>query len=419
MNYLTLVTMLTIVNAAWADDKTTDAAPRDPYFRCSEPASRIYNKTDSNDAMDVTLITDYATLNQRPKDLRGVVAVLVQKHKSQKMEFVPVLLETRGASRRESCSAKPFRMKFVSQDVSTQIEKDLETAGVKDDSPDYIVEFYKRFLAANLPAAPKNPQEKEALAKGAFSKLGNDIKVVTHCGTANWNMLGGKTPAEQDTHLLSEYYLYEILGKLNTTVEAVRLAHFLYLDPAGKPIYHDPDASGNPVTYKLGFFREPPSSLAKRCGLLNHNPTAPREQGPAYPGQGGHPVGNGAADEISRFETEFINKFINNSDYGFEGHNTNDLYDETGKKYYGAYDFDLSGVFTEGYNMGDLKANLAGLLDWLKAYPKYAGPVIKQVLSKRDTMRSILQNSLLEDRRKQQMLDWFDMYTKALSDRSN
>jgi len=89
----------------------------DPDVNCSAPASRLYDKKNSNDAIETTLITKYNDLNQYPADLRGVLAV----NDSGKIEYIPVLLTERGHSRGDSCEAKPFRIKFVKEEIAQAI----------------------------------------------------------------------------------------------------------------------------------------------------------------------------------------------------------------------------------------------------------------------------------------------------------
>jgi hypothetical protein len=166
-------------------------------------------------------------------------------------------------------------------------------------------------------------------------------------------------------------------------------------------VFSDKDLEGNEVHEKLAFFREPPTSLAKRCGLLNKPPAkqVPKE--------------NVKQDPISAFQAEFVNRFLYNSDFGLGGHNINILYDDEATRYFGPYDFDLSRIFVNGASLEGNRLELESLLRY--GDPTIARNTVEVVVNRRAEMTQILNNAMLPKERKDRMLEWLNLYMDTLA----
>ncbi len=366
--------------------------------RCDAPKSPLYQKVDSNDALEVVMMTVQSTLNKKPEDAGGpardLKAVLGVKQAGQEMNYLPVLLSHRGKSRGSNCEAKPFRIKFLDQDIEGKLEQWLADNGIKADSPNYIVDYYKAFERETL----TEEQKKGSSQKGnIFAKLGDDVKVVSHCGSATWNAISGSTEAAQDSRLLSEYYIYELLSTTRFAVERTRLARINYLNIDGKSYYGKP---------KLAFFREPPTSLAKRCGLASKVPKRQPDQ-PEIP-----------RNAISYAQLRLINSFLTNTDYSEYGHNVNVLFNKaTNERYFGPYDFDLLSIYSEYTGHSPIAARAQQFKNSLsQANRSNTLPAVKHILANQERMQAILDNSILQPEDKKVIAEWFAAFTGVLQE---
>lgn len=362
---------------------------------CQSPRSKVYAADTAFDKLEVTLLTDYATLNTLHKGdgqtVRGVLRVF-NKAKNVS-EIQPVVLSARGNSRGDSCEAPPFRMQFLKEEIKTNIETSLTGANISPDQAEYLKEYYKQ-----LSAAPINTQSDDiaSVEKGILAHLGDDIKVVTHCGKSkDWDMIGGADEASQNERLLAEYTIYKLLDTLKLPVEATRLVNLMYLNSDGTPAYTRADGT---AATKLAFFREPPKSIGARCGLLSK-----LDPNTNYPN-------SGTDDQDSVNFTNFINNFVLNADYGLYGHNMNILYDVTGKSVHGAYDFDLSGIIKDGYfkNASDFKYQSNKMMQHLKSSPRDSVlPIVSRVVEQESAMKSIIAASEVSGDMKARFMTWF------------
>lgn len=361
-----------------------------PDFTCARAKSPLYYKKHVNDHVNVKIITDYTALNVR-MNMKPQKAVVAVEDAAGKVDVFPAMIAQRGKSRRSYCAAPPLRLIFVDAKIRESAEKTLVMMGIQPDAADYLKRYYD--LYSTIQVADTG----EGSGTGIFSKLGDDVKLVTHCGDApGWGALGGPTEEAQNQRVLAEYYLYEMLGLLEMTVETVRLSHLIYLDQDGKPVYSPNDGQGNPVDYKLGFFREPPRSIAKRCGLETKQPAG---------------VGMAIDDAVSAFQVKAVNTFAINSDYGLYGHNMNIFWDKNGKRYFGPYDYDLSGVIRPGPG-----GFYAGAIENSIGYEKkeLLVPTIKRFLKAKQGMQSILDQTLLSVEQKKKFEAWLNSYMDQL-----
>lgn len=377
------------------------AQEKGPYGHCAPAKAPLYRQQDINAPIDMTLMADHATLNSSRffgGQIHPVLAVMAIKRPGEETaDYIPVKLTIRGKSRGYQCQVKPLRIIFLNQKIEKSIEERLVAIGQAPGNLQYLKAYYQALLAENVPREEENiPQD-----NNIFDKLGDDVKFVTHCGKDEGGFVGGFTPEEQDLRLLSEYYIYKIVDELKAPVETARLAMVSYLDPNGNALYPGVDGA----TARPGFFREPPKSVAKRCGLLTKPPAVVQQK---------------RIDQQSQFQLDFIAKFLFNRDYHASydyGHNVNIFYDAHSMAHPGNYDFDLSGVIynKDFYNGKSLEDNLEKFVAWLKVVPKdQAKSMLERTVAKRARMTAILENSLLPKERKTSMLKWLNDYMDTL-----
>lgn len=363
---------------------------------CDEPKSQLYKKQDNFDKVDVDLITDYDTLNTSgfSEALEGVVRI---KNKETGLtEIYPVLLSQRGNSRRDYCSARPFRMQFIKLEIKQQIEASL--VNVQQNSSEYLNSYYKQFLKLSV----DKTNSVDSLTEGIFKGLGDDIKVVTHCGQSGWEMVGGNSEDQQNSRLLSEYTIYKVLEPLKMPIEQTRLASISYYKADGTPAYTNDEGK---LATRLAFFREPPKSVAHRCGIFS------KEK------DGLEIKKSGSEDTISHYQTDFVNKFVFNNDYGIYGHNMNTFFDIKGNSVFGAYDFDLSGIILKNYfkNASTLEENLNQLKSLIQSGDtQTAISTIERFMAAESQMKLAVQTAQISEDMRTQFNKWLDLYMDEL-----
>lgn len=372
-------------------------------IECKKPKSKLYKAVDSNDAVELEMIAPFEKLGRKGEP---AIRAVIRYREGNKAMVLPVLLSGRGNSRGSYCAFKPFRIAFTTNELAQEIEQALLQRGVRPESKDYLAQYQKEFLATQYDEKTEGKPPKN----GLFDDLGDDVKVVTHCGQNNYgagDWPGGRTELDQDNRLLMEHYLYEIINQTKLPVEATRLAHIKYYDTQGAPLFKD---NNGQVKAKLAFFREPPTSLAKRCDLLSKPP-----QGVLAP-----PVVNGRGveyDEDSNAALSIVNKFVGNSDFGVgwagdkQGHNVNYLFDKQGRKYLGAYDFDLAHAVTMERS-GTIESVVQGLKNALSGLnggidnSKTAATIASRFYGAKEGMEGVLAKAKLAPVYKQRADKW-------------
>ncbi|MEI6398406.1 MAG: hypothetical protein WCO71_06530, partial [Pseudomonadota bacterium] len=161
-----------------------------------------------------------------------------------------------------------------------------------------------------------------------FSQMGDDVKLVTHCGKTGWDAISGVDYPGQRDRILYEFFIYRVLNELKTSIIKTSMLDITYV----KSNTQDPMPIGDGNS-AVGFFRESKEKMASRCKLLGKKPAA-----------------NGSADAASAVQGDLIEHLLVNGDYSLAGgHNSEVLFDDKGNQYYSPYDFDLSGVVTDTY----------------------------------------------------------------------
>lgn len=387
---------------AWADEALPVPDAKDTPIAwdlnssCKKPKSPLYKTDDINKPVHAKIIVDYAKLNSQ-EAIEPEIGVVSIVNSLNQPEFTPVLLSSRGNSRKYYCSAPPLRMAFLGEDLKAKVESTLQTKKIKPTDKNYL-KTYLELVKSEYQSSKSEPTKQTA---GMFSKLGDDIKIVTHCGTSEWEFVGGVDAAAQDVKLLSEFYVYQMLGTLKLPIETTRLAKIEYQNPDGSPVYSEKDAQGILVHEKIAMFREPPRSIEKRCQL----------------GSGGQ-YGTGEPNKVSEFQANFVNYFVINNDFGTEyAHNINYFSDINHQTAYGAYDFDLSGIFEPNYfkNLGDLNESFDSLKYFVEQSDKeIAASTMKRILAQKQKIQDILNSSLLPKERKAMFQKWFDIFMPGI-----
>ncbi len=346
-------------------------------------------QAEPNQILELEMIADFAHINTDlySEETGGDWGVLSYRDTEGKRHFLPVFIRDRGNSRRDFCEWVPLRILFT----GPALREEMEKHGGRDLLPlrERLKRMY-RFLKARM--GEKRPTKGVAQKNGLFRKLGDDIKLVTHCGKSRWRHVGGETREEQERRLLQEYYLYQTLDRLGSVTLKTRLAEITYRDP-----------DGNPLLVRKAFFREPRSRLARRCGLSKRPP----------------PDRDTELDDTSWFQLELYNAFIYFRDYGRDGRNVNWLYDENGRTFAGPYDFDLSGILVPEYRPNRLTVaeNLRVYFrPWIDYHDGDERAVVQIhfLVENGARMRAVLEEALLDEATRAEMLEWFDSYMDVL-----
>ncbi len=356
-------------------------------LQCRDSGSPLF-QAGPNDILQLELIADFAHINTDTySETGGDWGILSYQGKEGQRRFLPVFIKDRGNSRRDFCEWVPLRILFGSPLLKEKLEKQaMEHLPLRK-------QLAKMYRLLKRETGEKRPAKGVPQKDNLFRKLGDDIKLVTHCGKSSWRHVGGETREIQEERLLQEYYLYRLLEQMGSVIPKTRLAEVTYRDPQGKPL----------VTRKA-FFREPRSRLAKRCGLSKHPSPGVEEKG---------------IDETSWFQLELYNEFIYFRDYGRDGRNINLLYRDDGWVVTGPYDFDLSGIIVPEYrpNGRTVQENRKDYFEpWIAFHDGDERAVVQIhfMVKNREKMRQILEHSLLGEEKRAHMLEWFDSYMTVL-----
>jgi hypothetical protein len=337
------------------------------------------------------------------------------------MKFIPVFIEKRGNSRADYCEMKPARIKFMLQPSSAELKAKLakrkdnwQTIGVSPEEHSKLIEllpkgasneqklqaYYEEFISLRKGgAAPEEgfPQEKISF----FGQMGDDVKLVTHCGKGEVEELGGPDYKTQREHLLNEFYIYRILNDFKTTFIKTSLLDITYEQPSlGEKMSFE----GN--TNVVGFLRESKSRLADRCSLNVEGKTK------------GHNM-------VSVQQNHFMSNLIASKDYQLNGHNSEILFDSEGKAVYSTYDFDLSGIWGEIFvkNPGTIEDNAKRFSEFLGqkadnitilSQSLFVIGQIKKIRSKIEDAEKVINPKAAKD--KQKFVRWINAYEPVLVD---
>lgn len=369
--------------------------------QCDKPEASVYKTSDMNKPVPLTVMLDYVGLNS--KDGRSYKGVAVVENKKGEKKYLPVFFSKRGNSRGSHCEAPPFRMSFMSDTIAKEIEQKLLAAEIAVGSEGYLKSYYDQLqtMVVDLNTQVEGPKT------GLFAGVGDDIKVVTHCGLSTWANIGGPDETSQNVRLMSEFYIYQMLAEMRMPVEMTRLANITYYNADGTPAYKD----GENAKFKLAFFREPPKSVAKRCGLESKIEDVTKNN----PAIG---LAN-QAEPTAEFAATFMNKLVYNNDFAMAwGHNSNKFFNGKGQFVYGAYDFDLSGIISKGYskNLPTVEGNVTSLLEWMKNHPTAdTQTMIYRTLSNRAAMQKVINLADLPAEQKAEFQKWLDLTFDALA----
>ncbi len=356
-------------------------------LQCKDSSSPLFQAS-PNDILRLEIIADFAHINKEIySETGGDSAIILYEDQKGEKQILPAFIIDRGHSRRDFCEWVPLRIVFETPETESVLKQSLQG---RSPSEKNLVPLYNKLkmIRKSTPLDKGHPRK-----ENLFSRLGDDIKLVTHCGKSSWKRVGGETREEQEERLLQEYYIYQVLDQMHSVTLKTRLAEITYRDP-----------EGNILLTRKAFFREPRSRLAKRCGMSKR----------PYPG-----VESKGIDELSWFQLQLYNEFVYFKDYGRDGRNINMLYREDGKVFVGPYDFDLSGIIVPDYrpNSASLEENLQHYFKrWIEyhAGDEMAAVQIFFLVARKNAMRKVLEESLLSEKKKKHLLSWFDSYMSVL-----
>lgn len=237
-----------------------------------------------------------------------------------------------------------------------------------------------------------------------FDKIGDDVKIVTHCGKSIWKNLGGDTLERQQDKILGEYLIYKILEEFKTTTMKARLAKVTYRY-----------SNGLPMATKYAFFRENRSSIAKRCKLKKNKPENLKlDPNHAFP----------------KFHAQFLHKFVISNDYAlYREHNVKYVYKVNENSYspiYIPYDFDLSGILEPFFirNLGlpmvitanTFRGFVQNFANVSGKHRQVAIVQVQKVLKQKQDIKELIEGTEgLSAPLRARFLKWHKLYFKALS----
>jgi hypothetical protein len=234
--------------------------------------------------------------------------------------------------------------------------------------------------------------------------MGDDVKLVTHCGKGEVEELGGSDYKTQRENLLNEFFIYRILNDFKTTFIKTSLLDITYEQPnLGEKMSFE----GN--TNVVGFLRESKSRLADRCSL--------RVEGKIK-----------EHNMVSVQQNHFMSNLIASKDYQHDGHNSEILYDSEGRAVYSNYDFDLSGIWGEIFvkNPGTIEEKskrFSEILDkkadniTILSQSLFVIGKIKKIRSKIADAEKVINPKATKD--KQKFVRWINAYEPVLVDSIN
>jgi hypothetical protein len=323
--------------------------------KCEASKATMFKNSTSELEKPITIKGNVTDIFKNAKPQFAVI--MDHRASSDARRFVPVYIENRGNTRGTDCEIKPVRIKFMLHPSDAELKAKLalrrdnwKATGITSEEHSRIISsfpqgssndqklqlYYDAFIASqNGRPAPENgfSQDKDSF----FGQMGDDVKLVTHCGKAEWEELSALTYKLQRERLLNEFYIYRILNELKTVIIKISLLGLTYEEARSSQ-----KLTFDGQTNVIGFLRESRSKLASRCGLneepLNASPDV---------------------DIVSETQTKLFNQFVLSLDYNFNqaqsnrnSHNIEILYDPKGnKKVYSSYDFDLNGIWKEHYDL--------------------------------------------------------------------
>ena len=188
-----------------------------------------------------------------------------------------------------------------------------------------------------------------------FKKLGDDVSFVTHCGLSYWKVLGSgsRVDSKEGRELAtyrhqSEALWYDILNHVKMPTMKIRKVKVDYFDVN----------SNEKISSNIGFFRESPSRVAKRCDLVTFNSAIETNF-------------ELEEKELNKTIGKLLHEIVTSTDYIIDlNHNTKQLFqiDNRAKKAYAVYvpyDFDLSALIVPGYKPGWFLTTKALKIKWL------------------------------------------------------
>lgn len=389
-------------------------------LHCSASKATLFSDLSRDHIRKISIKTDLVGLvNQGTQDYS--VLGLVYDHEAENIyhRYIPAAFQLRGNSRKDYCRFPPLKVVFLLDteigppadfglpfEVHSEIVNEIEM-GTEDISINGKLNLYYNQLA-NYYSNKEIPTDGFSQPKdNMFYKLGDDAKLYTHCGSsvASGGLMGGIDYPAQKSHVLAEFYIYEILNLLKTTILNVSLVDVQYLvhDNSFEIVI---DADAPDQKYGVGFFIESVSKMAKRCGLQKDF---------------SQPV---SSNFVSEFQAALLSYFVVSLDFDAQnGLNIKHIFDQFGAKYYSPFDFDTSGIIVDIFhkNKGPIEDNQKRFIEFLeKSLGEQTAIVqILFLLDKKDQIKRLIDRAgpIIYPEvtpGSTRFHKWFDLYFSAL-----
>ena len=282
---------------------------------CSSSPSPLFQNL--KDPLETLLMADFKDNLLANEEKARSTAVMAVRLSEQLWEVNRGELRTRGKSRMKLCKdMRPLKFVFLSQQIYQVSDRD-ELINIMKEIWLYEDLAYRELLSETNrkrliegKAALRQIMLEGQSVDGTFDKLGDDIKMVTHCGIdEQW--FYDRDDEAGDQYVIKEYFAYRSLDFLKTINPKARLSKMHYFSPTGEKI-----------DSKYAFFREPFGKTARRCHLKKSEIRGPRLMNQDF------------------FKLQ--QSFLINGDFHIKGHNVAYLNDKFGRTYLMPYDYDLS-----------------------------------------------------------------------------
>lgn len=370
---------------------------------CRASTAPLFSNANPHVPLNISIMTDYMRMNVRKLD---TVAVLGVRY-SWGTDFMPVILRARGGIRKTACTDIPYKIIFLRSEIESRIEVQVAKENHRAGSVGYMKRYYQLLRAQ----AVKEERDSSSPENNIFAGLGDDIRVVSHCGnTDTTKIYANQGWLMQNRRVLGEYYIYKILSEFHALTEQVRLAQIQFFHPDGRFVHTARNGAGAVTHSNFAILREPKKRLAQRCGLSSKVP-------PQYLKRKEFP-----SDPMSYYRFLFLNAFIGNADFILTPpKNVEYYYSADGKVHFEPYDFDLAYPVTDAdYHWWTAKVfdQFVGNKELQTYYSKQSAALYSQAKTLRPRINSLIANSMMAKRDKDKFRAWFDeVYRKMPASR--
>lgn len=315
-----------------------------------------------------------------------------------KTYYVGAQVQARGKSRFKNCM-KMRPLKFVFEDPK---EIDEFMASLPANLPESEKE---KKLYEYMDKKPKEKKDKGKKVEGIFDKLGDKVKLTTHC---HHRVFAGylHSASDYDNYVLAEYNVFKLLELANPIAMKTRKVMITYKDK-----------NGNVIDSRIAFIREPDSKTAKRCGMKSVDFKEDHHKN----------------NEESWMRYEMLNNFLGNFDskpdlefktkdgYKKFGHNVEFMQDDNGELHLVPYDFDGASIISQYHSDKQNitpKVSALSVISFLNSQENkvLAKKLAGELYKKTPAMLEQVKNSDMSDFYKERFTKWITANQSALKD---